>query len=908
MKIALDVLTTSEINRYTSAGMRGLVWIQLVGAAAAILFARSVAADDWPYYQHDPWHTGDSSAVVIPQTLSLVWTAPSLPTGYSTPVIVGNTIYAMQNQQGIGGAQTTVSSFDLATGAIHWSYTDHFVFPSQPGVGGGFVTFVGPTEFSSSLYVLDAVTGALRYTVPIPEGPTSVMPTVVQDLVSGNVTAFVADTGHVSAVSLGQAGGSVLWTQGGSFGGDSIPSVVGSSIVLAGPGQYYAFDQATGTENHFWSGVAGGGGTTVAYDAARQQFYVLEEYNDSTPTLSAYHYTDNAHITLLWQRTGAGVGGGGSVAISPTGNVYSAGQNVIWELDPATGATLRSIVASLANGVTPALTNNVLWIIGPSQVFVYDLVTLQLLRAFNGSRGSVVSAYDSPGAFADGYFVLDYGTLFGRHGFDVYHGPAPTPTPTGTPTPTPTATPTATHTPTPVDWPYYQHDASHTGDSSAFVNPLTLSLAWTAPSSPTGYSTPVIVGNTIYAMQNQQGIGNSQTTVSSFDLATGAIHWSYTGNFVFPSQPGVGGGFVTFVGSTLSSSSLYVLDATTGALRYTVVIQEAFVSMMPTVVQDPNTGNVTAFVTDGEQVSAVSLGQVIGSVLWTQSGEFGGDSIPTVVGTSIVLAGPGQYYAFDQATGAANHFWSGGISGGGGTTVAYDAARQQFYVLAEYNDPTPTVSAYHYTDNAHITLLWQRTGAGVYGGSVAIGPTGNVYSAGQSVIWELDPSTGATLRSIPGSFANIVTPALTNNVLWIIGQSQTFAYDLVTLQLLRAFNGSRGNLNSAYDSPGAFADGYFVLDYGNIFGSESFDVYRGPTPTPTQTPMPTSTATHTPTPTPTFTPTPTPTATATATATPTATPTPSATLTPTPTASPRPTPTPRSEPTPRIRPTPPPRP
>jgi hypothetical protein len=912
LKIAVDVLTTSDLSRYTLVGMRGLVWIQLIGAAAAILFARAVAADDWPYYQHDAWHTGASSAFVNPQALSLAWTAPSSPTGYSTPVIVGNTIYAMQNQQGIGGAQTTISSFDLATGAIHWSYTGNFIFPSQPGVGGGFVTFVGPTELSSSLHVLDAITGALRYTVPIPEGPTSVMPTIVQDLGSGNVTAFVADTGHVSAVSLGQAGGSVLWTQGGSFGGQSIPSVVGNSIVLAGPGQYYAFDQATGAENHFWSGIAGGGGTTVAYDAARQQFYVLEAYNDSTPTLSAYHYTDNAHITLLWQRIGAGVGGGGSVAISPTGNVYSAGQNVIWELDPATGATLRSIVASLANGVTPALTNNVLWIIGPSQVFAYDLVTLQLLRAFNGSRGNVVSAYDSPGAFADGYFVLDYGTIFGRHGFDVYRGTAPTPTPTATMSPTPTATPTASPTPTPVvaDWPYYQHDASHTGDSSVFVNPLTLSLAWTAPSSPTGYSTPVIVGNTIYAMQNQQGFGNSQTTVSSFDLATGAIHWSYTGNFVFPSQPGVGGGFVTFVGSTESGSSLYVLDATTGALRYTVVIQETFVSMMPTVVQDPNTGNVTAFVTDGEQVSAVSLGQVIGSVLWTQSGEFGGDSIPTVVGTSIVLAGPGQYYAFDQATGTANHFWSGGIEGGGGTTVAYDAARQQFYVLAEYNDPTPTVSAYHYTDTAHITLLWQRTGAGVYGGSVAIGPTGNVYSAGQNVIWELDPSTGATLRSIPGSFANIVTPALTNNVLWIIGPSQTFAYDLVTLQLLRAFDGSRGNLSSPYDSPGAFADGYFVLDYGNIFGSHSFDVYRGPTPTPTQTPMPTPTATHTPTPTPTatFTPTPTPTATATATATPTATPTPSATLTPTPTASPRPTPTPRSEPTPRIRPTPLPRP
>jgi outer membrane protein assembly factor BamB len=350
------------------------------------------------------------------------------------------------------------------------------------------------------------------------------------------------------------------------------------------------------------------------------------------------------------------------------------------------------------------------------------------------------------------------------------------------------------------------------------------------------------------------------------------------------------------VGSTFSSSSLYVLDATTGTLRYTVPIPEGFGSLMPTVVQDLISGNVTAFVAGGSQVSAVSLGPVSGSVLWTQSGEFGGDSIPTVVGSSIVLAGPGQYYALDQATGAENHFWSGGIEGGGGTTVAYDAARHQVYVLEDY-DPDTTLSAYHYTDNSHITLLWQRTGAGVgNGGSVAIGPTGNVYSAGNTVIWELDPVTGTTLRSIAGSFANGVTPALTNNVLWIIGETEVFAYDLVTLQLLRAFNGSRGSLNSAYDSPGALADGYFVLDYGTIYGSLGFDVYRGPTPTPTATVTPTST--------------PIPTATATATVTPTATAT--VTLTPSPTSTPtataRPTLTPRPEPTPRIRPTPAPRP
>jgi hypothetical protein len=89
-------------------------------SALALFPAR---ADDWPYYQHDAWHTVNSSSVVDPQALSLAWTAPSLLTGYSTPIMVGNNIYAMQSQQGIGNSQTTVSSLDLSLRRLSRSLT-----------------------------------------------------------------------------------------------------------------------------------------------------------------------------------------------------------------------------------------------------------------------------------------------------------------------------------------------------------------------------------------------------------------------------------------------------------------------------------------------------------------------------------------------------------------------------------------------------------------------------------------------------------------------------------------------------------------------------------------------------------------------------------------------------------------
>lgn len=80
------------------------------------------------------------------------------------------------------------------------------------------------------------------------------MPTVGQDQIRGTVTAFVAGPGSVSAIRLGQTSGSVLWTQSGLFGYESIPTVVGSSIVVVWPTQYFAFDQETGAINHFWAG------------------------------------------------------------------------------------------------------------------------------------------------------------------------------------------------------------------------------------------------------------------------------------------------------------------------------------------------------------------------------------------------------------------------------------------------------------------------------------------------------------------------------------------------------------------------------------------------------------------------------------------------------------------------------
>ena len=127
---------------------------------------------------------------------------------------------------------------------------------------------------------------------------------------------------------------------------------------------------------------------------------------------------------------------------------------------------------------------------------------------------------------------------------------------------------------------------------------------------------------------------------------------------------------------------------------------------------------------------------------------------------------------------------------------------------------------FHYEDNDHIFLVWQIAEPTSYaGGTVAIGPNGDVYDVNTNEIAEINPADGSTLRTIPGSFVNGCTPSITKNVIWAYSENHTFAYDLGTLQTLATFNGA--DAYNFEDGPGAFKSGLFVLERLN-----GFDVYQ----------------------------------------------------------------------------------
>lgn len=367
------------------------------------------------------------------------------------------------------------------------------------------------------------------------------------------------------------------------------------------------------------------------------------------------------------------------------------------------------------------------------------------------------------------------------------------------------------------NWPQYQHNPAHTGRTDAAVTPEALHLIWSAP----GYTEPVVQGDTVYA--------TSGTTLTAFVARTGEVKWSYSMSNSFPVHAAVTGKVAALIGFNVTAYSniLVILDASTGIPHYTVSVGGSFDLTPPTLARDPVSGLMTAYCATSSVVTAVQLGSNSATVLWSQSGGFGGFSTTTIAGNSIVVAGPGQYYAFDRTTGEVNHFHDGDIEGGGGTTVTYDSTLSQLYVLEAYDSTTfGALTAYRYTDNKDISRIWQLTNPIDLdeAGSVAIGADGKIYYCTPSQMAEVDPSTGAVLRSVNTNFATAVTPALTQGVVWVFNQTQTLSYDLTTFTVIQALNDSRGDLNTPYCSPGAFKDEFFVLN-----GSGQLEVYRGRT-------------------------------------------------------------------------------
>jgi len=389
-------------------------------------------------------------------------------------------------------------------------------------------------------------------------------------------------------------------------------------------------------------------------------------------------------------------------------------------------------------------------------------------------------------------------------------------------------------------WPVYLHDNQHTGRASFNLDPMTLgaTAAWSAPP---GFSVPLVVGERVYAMASQAGHGDDVTLIAAFDLRTGEQLWATNEYLIFPSAPAYHDGRLVYVGIDWFTSEhlLFVRDADTGDFLYSMQIPQAVTVSTPTIYEDPNSGEVVAFISNahfttlgiGPNMTAVTLGITSASIKWIdpEPRDFDSHSIPTIVEDALIVAGPCQYYAYEIETGAVNHFYAGDCYGGGGTTVTYAAERKQVYILDAYNVLYDALTAWTYRSYDDIQLAWEKKEASVWpSDGVALDDEGYIWTTTYDQLLKIDPDTGETVGFVNGQFAGGQRPIVSGDYVWTYAptwRELTVVYDRRTLTEAATFPGTQGDTNAPFSAPGALAEGAFLRENGRFYMNWGFDVF-----------------------------------------------------------------------------------
>ena len=359
-------------------------------------FAVSINAapnEDWPMFQHDPSHTGQSSSA-LPDTISVLWefkgegitlgSYPSIANGmlyiggmnglycldsttgvemwnfstgdkvYSTPSIVNNRVY-------FGSDGGNIYSLDARTGGLIWSYpTGHTYVRSSPVVVNGTVFIASHNTTTGYIYSINANTGQLLWKYIVPGGSSS--PSVSKGRV------FIGSLNR-TLYSFNQSTGDLLWR----FNADSdvtSPSVVNGRVYFATTeeskdpltgfydrnlGRIYSLDAITGHE--YWNvelqgGVAWGMSPTVIGGKV------------FIGTSGGYIYSFNAISgAIVWNVTLPNVFHVLSSIIGGHGKIYvgTGSPNRFYSLNMTTGDILWSYITGRDSNVRPAIAEGKLY-------------------------------------------------------------------------------------------------------------------------------------------------------------------------------------------------------------------------------------------------------------------------------------------------------------------------------------------------------------------------------------------------------------------------------------------------------------------------------------------------------------------------------------------------------------------
>ena len=313
-----------------------------------------------------------------------------------------------------------------------------------------------------------------------------------------------------------------------------------------------------------------------------------------------------------------------------------------------------------------------------------------------------------------------------------------------------------------------------------------LKLKWSYSLGEFEDSSPAVADGVVY-------IGGS--SLYALDATTGALLWSFTPVDYVTSGPAVANGIVYFASFGINYGTVYALDARTGALRWSLGMP-SYVFASPTVL------NGAVYIgSDGGNVYA--LDGSTGAQIWT-------DTLGTYVRTPLIENGVayfpnngsndyGSLYAVDASAG--HHIWNFPVAGG----VLSSPAIAGDVVYFGSNGYPGAVYALKARDGS---LLWSHQTDGHIASSPAI-QNGVVYIGSEDFnVYALNAASGAVLWTYQTGYEIVGSPAVANGVVYIGSADKSlYALDAKSGSLLWSYATS-GNIY--FPSP-AIANGMVYI-------------------------------------------------------------------------------------------------
>jgi len=374
----------------------------------------SSSAGDWDNYQHDPYHTGRTSASFDPRKLQLAW---SLPGGYFKPIVSGNQVFVSRNS--VLGSE--YASFDLHSGRRIWggNFADGIPSSAATVCDGLFVTL----DYNSMLRTYDAATGQLLHQLKTGNSVTynQSAPLLVDVPGAGVIDAYVNTPDGFTRYTIDRFTETRRWTTNG--GSSGVPTLAGDSIIGGNSTAAIAYRISDGASNLFFrSNVTSGDSATGLFDPSRNRFYSVALIGGGSSEFAAFDYAAPNNVQLLWH-VDKRPETQGAAALDPSGELlWVNSDKQLGVYSPDDGSLLRSTPLPLTPGYTPVVQDGYVWTTGNNGKTTYalDLNTLEPVASFDGGCPGGGYYWSSALVFDDGIVIS------GSRGLDFYVVPEPT--------------------------------------------------------------------------------------------------------------------------------------------------------------------------------------------------------------------------------------------------------------------------------------------------------------------------------------------------------------------------------------------------------------------------------------------------------------------------------------------------